>query len=171
MVRGELAGLDVLVNNAGVQHQLDLTTNSSGASAEVAINLLAPLALTQELMPLLLASREAALVNVTSALAFATKPDVPVYCATKAALASLTCSWRAQLKGSVVRVVEVVPPLVRTQMTAGRDDTAVSPELVASAMRRGLETNAERIVIGKAKLLNAIHRLSPALARRAIRGS
>ena len=166
-VRGELAGLDILINNAGLQRELDLTAELSRADLEpeIALNLLAPLAVTQALLPLLLSARDAAIVNVTSTLAIAPAPRAPVYSATKAALSSLTHSWRAQLRTSGVRVVEVVPPVVKTEMTDGRNEGAISAEQAAEGIVRGLCRGRQHVVLGQARMLSLVHRLSPHLAR------
>ncbi|MCA9575972.1 MAG: SDR family NAD(P)-dependent oxidoreductase [Myxococcales bacterium] len=171
VVRAELCGVDLLINNAGRQVDHDVVTglDMSAARDEVAVNLLAPIAVTAALMPLLLASSDAAVVNVSSALAFAPAPRSPVYAASKAGLAAWTHALRAQLEGTAVRVVDVVPPLVATDMTVGRHEGAVQPEAVAAAVVRGLTRRRTRVVVGKARALAAIHRVSPALARRMMR--
>ncbi|MCA9667838.1 MAG: SDR family NAD(P)-dependent oxidoreductase [Myxococcales bacterium] len=171
-VQGELCGLDLLVNNAGLQLEHDLVDalDVEAARRETEVNLLAPMLVTDALLPLLLAAPDAAVVNVTSALALAPAPRAPVYSAAKAGLSAYTHALRAQLAESTVRVVEVVPPLTRTAMTAGRDDGAVEPQVVAEAIARGLERGKQRLVIGKARALSAIFRVSPALARCVMRG-
>jgi len=118
----EVPELDVLVNNAGVQRRLDLRgedgggLDASGLRDEIAINLEAPIHLTTLLLPRFLARPYAAVVNVTSGLAFVPIARVPVYCATKAALHSFTLSLRKQLEGSPVEVIEIAPPAVDTDL-------------------------------------------------------
>ncbi|WP_294892502.1 SDR family NAD(P)-dependent oxidoreductase, partial [Sulfuricurvum sp. MLSB] len=58
--------------------------------------------------------KRAAIVNVTSALAFVPVAALPVYCATKAALHSFTDSLRIQLKNTNVKIFEVAPQLTET---------------------------------------------------------
>lgn len=106
---------------------------------------------------------------MTSALALVPKRSAPVYCATKAALRSFTRSLRCQLAGTPVRVVEVLPPLVDTAMTAGRGRGKLAPDVVARAIVRSLEGGGDEVRIGKTKWLFAAHRLSPALAGRLMR--
>lgn len=170
-VRGELGGLEVLVNNAGIQRGFDVmgAPALADAEAEVATNLVAPLRLTCATLPLLLASDRAAIVNVTSALAIAPKKSAPMYCATKAALRSLTRTLSYQLRETAVQVMEVVPPLVATAMTAGRDDGAIGPDRVAAATVRGLRRDKSRVLVGKSRVLSVIDRVSPALAARIMR--
>lgn len=110
--------LNVLVNNAGVQRRVRLAEREewSQTRREIAVNFDAPVHLTTLFLPHLLKQPNAAVVNVTSGLAFVPLAGVPVYCATKAALRSFTLSLRRQLAGSAVSVVEIIPPAVDTDL-------------------------------------------------------
>jgi uncharacterized oxidoreductase len=110
--------LNVLVNNAGIQQRIALQSPPDWESlrAELAINLDAPIHLAALLIPHFLKRKEAAIVNVTSGLAFTPLANVPVYSATKAALRSFTLSLRHQLAGTPVEVVEIIPPAVDTDL-------------------------------------------------------
>ena len=113
--------LSVVINNAGVQRVEDLTTTGpSVAELTVAINLLGPIRLTAALLPSLLKRPRAAILNVTSGLAFVPSALTPTYCATKAALHSYTQSLRYQLRGTAVQVIEIIPPHVQTALQRGR---------------------------------------------------
>jgi uncharacterized oxidoreductase len=113
--------VNVLVNNAGVQRFENLTTTGpSVAELTVAINLLGPIRLTAALLPSLLKKPRAAILNVTSGLAFVPSAVTPTYCATKAALHSYTQSLRFQLRGTAVQVIEIIPPHVQTELQRGR---------------------------------------------------
>src|SRR5690606_30382189 len=85
LVRGELGGLDILINNAGVQleHDLDSALDLDAVNHEMRVNLLAPIALTHALLPTLSAAGEGVVANVTSALAFTPAARAPIYAATK----------------------------------------------------------------------------------------
>lgn len=110
--------LDLLVNNAGIQRRVRLAQAAAweGTREEIAVNLEAPIHLSSLFLPQLLGQERAAIVNVTSGLAFAPLAGVPVYCATKAALHSFTLSLRQQLAGTPVEVIEIVPPAVDTDL-------------------------------------------------------
>ncbi|OCB54325.1 oxidoreductase [Mycobacterium malmoense] len=113
-------GLNVVINNAGIMRTENLLADdATAAEAIVAVNLLGPIRLTASLLPTLRTQRNAAIVNVTSALAFVPKAVAPTYCATKAALHSYTESLRHQLRGTAVQVIEVIPPRVETEMRRG----------------------------------------------------
>lgn len=110
--------LNVLVNNAGIQLRSSLTDPGEWERSreEIGVNLEAPIHLSMLFAPHLRTRERAAIVNVTSGLAFAPMARVPVYCATKAALHSFTVSLRHQLAGTTVEVVEIIPPAVDTDL-------------------------------------------------------
>ena len=87
----------------------------------VATNLLGPIRLTNALIEQLTAQPDAAVVNVTSGLAFVPLTLTPTYCATKAAIHSYTVSQRELLRGQV-EVIELAPPGVQTDLTPGQAD-------------------------------------------------
>ncbi len=110
--------LNVLVNNAGIQRPSDLTRPISleYVRGELETNFVAPLHLSSLLAPHLATRPGAAILNVTSGLAFAPLARVGVYSATKAAMHSLTLSMRHQLQGKGVQVIEIAPPAVDTEL-------------------------------------------------------
>ncbi len=114
-----LPGLDLLVNNAGIQRRDRFrgeTPSWEDRRSEIAINFDAPVHLTDLFLPHLLARPSATIVNVTSGLAFVPAPFAAVYGATKAALHSFTMALRHHLSATAVRVVEIVPPAVNTDL-------------------------------------------------------
>lgn len=113
--------LNVLVNNAGIMRAEDATARRdlAGAEATVATNILGPIRMTDALIDHLSARPNAAIVNVTSGLAFVPLPATPTYSATKAFLHSYTMSLRELLRGRV-EVIELAPPGVQTDLTPGQ---------------------------------------------------
>lgn len=173
---GEAGAVDVLINNAAIQIETDYLSGDPGRCAgdlalEIEINLVSPLALSIALLPQLASRTEAAIMNVTSALALAPKQDAPVYCATKAGLRSFTTGLRYQTEGVAphVTVTDVVMALVDTDMTRGRGQGKISPEQAASEIIAGLVRGRAQVWVGKTRLLRGLHRLSPALAARILR--
>jgi uncharacterized oxidoreductase len=161
--------LDILINNAGAQTEYDFRTGDvdlPGAESTLALNLNAPVQIIARLLPGLRSRSEALIVNVTSGLAIAPNAGSPVYCASKAGLRSYTIAIRHQLKGTGVRVLEALPPLVDTRMTTGRGDNKMSAEECARQIVAGMERGTETISVGMVKLLQLVHSISPALARR-----
>ncbi|MGH6787265.1 MAG: SDR family oxidoreductase [Novosphingobium sp.] len=169
-----LAGLgdrpiDILVNNAGagVDHDFRVAAPDLAASdATVHLNLTAPIHLINRLMPGLRGRPEALVVNVTSGLAIAPRGGGPVYCATKAALRSYTQALRFQFKDTGVHFLEVLPPVVETKMTAGRGSKKMPASECARQMLAAMERGADEASVGQTKLLQLVHSISPALARR-----
>jgi len=111
-------GLNILVNNAGIQQRIQLQQKPAWETLgeEMAINLEAPIHLSTLFIPHLLQKERPAIINITSGLAFVPLANVPVYCATKAALRSFTLSLRHQLSGTPVSVIEIIPPAVDTDL-------------------------------------------------------
>ncbi|WP_334194548.1 SDR family oxidoreductase [Pararhodobacter sp.] len=168
--------IDILINNAGVQREMDLfalppTQATAFARQEIATNLDAIVALTLGLLPVLARHERAAIVTITSGLAIAPKAAAPVYGATKAAARSFTRALRYQCSRAApqVRVSEAIMSLVATDMTAGRGSGKITPAQAAAAVLAGLERGQAEIWVGKAKLLRLVNRLSPALAARLLR--
>ncbi len=110
--------LNILVNNAGVQRRIQLLQSEAWDQTrqEIAINLEAPIHLCQIFAPYLLEQQRPTIINVTSGLSFAPLSNVPVYCATKAALHSFTLSLRQQLSKTPIEVIEIIPPAVNTDL-------------------------------------------------------
>lgn len=165
--------LNVLVNNAAVQFQCQFgteTTTMNRMREEILVNLLAPLQLCHQFIPLLRLQSAAAIINVTSAVAQSPKQSAPVYSATKAALKNFTQALRYQLEGSPIQVFELVPPLVDTAMTQGRGGWKIHPDEVAQALMHGLEHNHEHIPVGMMQMQEWLHRFSPGLVARLLRG-
>ena len=111
-------GLNVLINNAGIQQRVQMQNPPDWKTLhdEIAVNLDAPIHLSALFIPHLLKQANPAILNVTSGLAFSPLANVPVYSATKAALRSFTLSLRHQLSVTPVSVIEIIPPAVNTDL-------------------------------------------------------
>ncbi|SFV05903.1 SDR family oxidoreductase [Pseudoduganella namucuonensis] len=150
--------LNVLINNAGVQYRRLFSEADAldGLEQEVATNFTAPIRLIDELLPTLKRQRVAVIINVSSALAFAPIADLPVYCATKAAIHSFTLTLRHQLKSTGIRVVELAPPIVDTGLGGGKrsggtaGQPMMSPEQFAIEALVLLETDQDEALVGLA---------------------
>jgi len=121
-VLSSFPALNVLINNAGIMRfeALDHARDLSDAEATITTNLLGPIRLTNALIDHLVAQPDAAIVNVTSGLAFVPLVDTPTYNATKAAIHSYTVAMRDALNGKV-EVIELAPPAVQTGLTPGQE--------------------------------------------------
>jgi uncharacterized oxidoreductase len=152
--------LNMLINNAGIQRMVDFTSGKSNRSAsedEVDINLKAPVRLCELFAPLLMKRKEAAIVNVSSGLGFCPIAVMPVYCATKAALHSFTVSLRFQLRNTSVKVFEIIPPMVDTDLDKGgryereQEERGIPPSEVAVAAMKGFTKDEYESAVGEAE--------------------
>jgi uncharacterized oxidoreductase len=160
---------DILINNAGAGSDHDFREGAPDLADNdrcLFLNLNAPIHLIARMLPSLRARPEAMIVNVTSGLAIAPRAGGPVYCATKAALRSYTQALRVQLAGTKVHVLEALPPVVETKLTAGRGNKKMAPAECARQIVAAMERNADEANVGLVKLLQLVHSMSPALARK-----
>jgi uncharacterized oxidoreductase len=136
----ELPRLNVVIQNAGIMRTETLQSGSvADAEAMVATNLLGPIRLTAALLPVLKEQPEAAIMTVSSGMAFLPWAMTPTYSATKAAIHSYTQSLRLQLRDTSVQVLELIPPYVQTELMgpAQSQDMNAMPvrQFVAEVMR------------------------------------
>ncbi len=158
------AGVDLLVNNAGVAHY-GVTHEMTATETDrlLAVNLLAPVQLTQALLPSMLARPEAHVLNVCSVLGLAVMPRVSAYCASKHALVGFSESLRVEYGRQGLGVTTLCPGFVRTDLideaSAPTDGKplrrppalfCVSIDRVARAAVRAVERNRRRVVVDPA---------------------
>lgn len=168
-IENEHSDLNILINNAGIQYNYSFSEAQQllqKIAYETNINFLAPVTLTALLLPILESNSNAAIVNVTSALAIVPKIVAPIYSANKAGLHIFTKTLRLQLK--TIKVFEIIPSLVDTAMTKGRGKNKISPEKLVDEFITAFKNNTYEVRIGKVKLLLLLHRISPKLANRII---
>lgn len=110
--------LNVVIHNAGIMKLENASAGLDPATiaSTIATNLSAPLQLTAALLPHLQAQAASTIMTVTSGLAFVPLALTPTYCATKAAIHSWSESLRFQLRDTSVRVIELAPPYVQTEL-------------------------------------------------------
>lgn len=146
--------VNVLVNNAGIQqrfHVLKANANDNWSyyNNEMMVNLEAPIHLSMLFAPFFARKDNAAIVNVTSGLAFTPLAIAPVYSATKAALHSFTMSLRHQLANTSVEVIEVAPPAVNTDLGGSDLHTFGEPlDAFADGIFQGFEAGKQEIGYG-----------------------
>jgi len=150
---------NVLVNNAGIQLLTDLTkpVDVSRVRSEVETNLVAPIHFASLFAPMLAGKAGAAVVNISSGLAFCPIAFMPVYCATKAAIHSISLSMRRQVRDLGITVYEVAPPPVdselgRERWTSGATSHGgMTIESFVAAMLQGLEEDQLEFAVGEAE--------------------
>lgn len=161
--------IDILINNAGVQYTptfLDDEFDYKNISTEINTNFTSVCSLTFKLLPLLLHSPKATILNVNSGLALAPKTTSAIYCATKGALNIFTQSLRYQLEKTNISVHQVFLGLVDTNMTRGRGENKMSSSNAAIQIVYGIENNILDHDIGKVKFLRFLLRFIPSIAKK-----
>lgn len=148
--------LNVLINNAGIMNWDDASApiDESVLTSIVTTNLLGPIRMTSALIEHLKKQDAAIVMNVSSGLAFVPLAKTAIYCSTKAALHSYTLSMRYLLKGGSVKVMELIPPWVQTDLLDSTNNPNAMPlvQFIDETMR-ALSTDAEEIVVERAKML------------------
>ena len=170
-VKAEFPRLDVLMNNAGIMLFKNLkapAADLAGLTAEMNINVGGVVAMTSAFIDILTIN-QGTLINVSSGLAFVPLPPAPIYCATKAAIHSYTQSLRFQLEETGVEVIELMPPAVKTDLTAefseGGASLMTTDELVKQSFA-SLKAGAPEIRPGQSRTLAWMRRLAPGFINR-----
>lgn len=149
----DFPNLNIVVNNAGsafLNNLLETDRTFEKAREEMLTNYLSIIRLNEKFLPLLTKQEDAAIVNVSSIVAFAPNNLLPTYGASKAALHSYTQSLRLSLAKTPVKVFELMPPLVNTdfsQVIGGAN--GISPATVAEDLLKAFETDTYEIHVGR----------------------
>lgn len=153
----EYPDLNVLMNNAGIMgaDQAAGVIDDELLVSTVTTNFLGPIRLTSALMDQLKSRRGVILYN-TSVLAFVPMALAAVYSATKAALHSYVLAQRFLLRNSGVRVLEMAPPWVRTELMNSQEAEQAMPldRFIAETLDV-LATDADEILVEAAQPLRA----------------
>jgi uncharacterized oxidoreductase len=167
----ELGGIDILYNNAGV---LSVSSNlgvaserhSKEAEHEMDVNYFGVIRLNNLFIEMLKSRKESAIINTTSILSYVPSALEATYSASKVALRFYTEMLRKHLEvlKSNVKVFELLPPLVATEMTAERNDKKITPEKLVQALIAGVKKDQFTIRVGDTKLVYIINRLFPKIA-------
>lgn len=160
--------LDTVINNAGVQQLIDFSSEPPVDPAEIEreidINLKGLIYVSNAVLPALRRRTSSTLVHVGSGLGFVPLAAAPIYSATKAAVHSFTVSLRRQLAGGPVKVVELIPPIVETELhraQGGPPPRAMKLDAFVAATMAGLDAGKEEIPIGLARALHTGGRFAP----------
>lgn len=166
-VKADFPKLDVLVNNAGISRYRNLKTPAADLAdlmVEMNINVGGVFRMTSAFIDILTAN-SGTLINISSGLAFVPLPCLPIYCATKAAIHSYTQSLRFQFEDSGVEIIEIMPPAVKTDMTAdlseGDGITLISTDELVKHSFTSLKAGSLEIHPGQSKQLALMRRVAP----------
>jgi len=140
-----LGRLDIVVNNAGVITRGDVTeTSDADWSLSVGVNVEAPFRICRAAIPIMAAAGGGVIVNTASCWGLRPGPRHPVYCMTKAAIASLTQCMGMDHAHQNIRINAVAPNEVNT------------PMLRTGFIKRGYDPDSAVIELGKSVPLGRI---------------
>jgi len=153
----EMPLLNMLVNNAGIQRDIDLTQGldeyMSGEN-EIRVNLQSPIELTGLFAPFIRKNNNPTLINVSSGLGFVPAAAMPVYSATKAGMHAFTMAIRQQFQKIGIRVYEIIPPAIDTELNPqgrakrGNFRANLAPEAFVEGVLKALADDVPEIGYG-----------------------
>ena len=152
------ADFNILINNAGIQNQINISEDCiiDKVQNEIETNFIAPVHLANLFIPHLSKKNSAAIINVSSGLAFTPIALMPIYCASKAAMHSFTLSLRYQLSKTSIKVFELIPPTVDTELdrgarsSRGQTERGISAKDFAVQAIEALKNDVYEAAIGQA---------------------
>ena len=148
--------LNVLFNNAGIMHidNLSGSVDDAMAIATITTNLLGPIRMTSALIEHLKKQKTAVILNTSSVLGFVPLAMSGVYSATKAAMHSYTQSLRYRLQGTSIKVQEIAPPWVQTDLLNSNNEPRAMPlAAFIEETVKALATDADEVLVEIAKPL------------------
>lgn len=166
-----LGGIDILYHNAGVgvpPLNLGIANNNhvKGAIYEMEVNYFGVIRLNDLFMAMLKSRPESAIIHTTSILSIVPSALEATYSSSKTALAFYVKSLRKHLEviGSKLKIFELLPPLVDTEMVQDRDDKKISTRQLIQELIKGLEADHYTIRVGDSKVIYILNRLLPKVA-------
>jgi uncharacterized oxidoreductase len=148
--------LNVLINNAGIMQFDDASglIDDEIISSTITTNLMGPIRLTGALVEHLKQQESSTILIVSSVLAFTPMAMTAVYSSTKAALHAYSQSLRFKLRKTSVRVLEVIPPWVRTELLNSSEEPRAMPlDAFIRETMEALATEADEIMVARARFL------------------
>jgi short-subunit dehydrogenase len=172
-------GIDILVNNAGISTFGAFDGQPPAAiEAQITTNLVAPMLLTQALLPALRRAPRGLIVNVGSGFGSIGYPGFAAYAASKFGLRGFSEALRRELSDDTVGVLYLAPRATATPindervvaMNAALGSTTDAPDVVARALLRQLrDERAYRAIGAPERVFARLNALLPGLIDRAIR--
>jgi uncharacterized oxidoreductase len=161
--------INIIINNAGIMRNMDLQDNSMGLediTREIETNLSGTIRMVHQFLPQLKTQETAAIINISSGLAFVPFPASPVYSASKAGVHAYTQALRLQLKNTKIKVFELAPPGTETPLLdafTGIMDSSQNMKVdkMVSIAIKGILKNKMEIKPGLSKVLKFMGRLAP----------
>lgn len=165
-IANEYPELSILINNAGRAFAYEHNESANAfekASEEFNTNYFSVIRLTEAFLPLFESQKEAAVINVSSIVAYSPHALLPTYSDSKAALHSYTLSLRHTLaKDSAIKVYELMPPMVNTEFSKDMGgEHGLPPSEVAQALLNGIENDIYEIQVGQTAEFRKFYLSSP----------
>ena len=176
-IRNERGSLDILINNAGIVEGGPLETFSDDALARTfQTNIIAPMALTRDLLPLLIAAKPSRVVNIGSIFGDIGYPDFTCYSATKFALRGFSIALRREWKQKGISVTYAAPRATRTDAAVAFADLIAKtkmkldpPEQVAQHIWRAIASGRDSVYApAPERIYVLIQRLFPSIIDRSL---
>lgn len=165
-VMAEIGDPDVLINNAGIVRGKPFVEHDhTDISLTLAVNTAAPMHVTREFLPGMLAGPgPCRIVNIASAAGLLSNPRMSVYSASKWAVVGWSDSLRLELRGTNVRVSTICPSYITTGMFAGAKGPRLTPIMqpdvvvarVWKAMKRGTPMLLLPAMVGVSKVFRGV---------------
>lgn len=170
-VTEQFPDLNIIINNAGLMRLIDLQDSSpdlENINREIATNLSGTISMVHQFLPHLLTKKSAAIVNVSSGIALMSYSAAPVYSASKAGVRAYTQALRLQLEDTNVKVFEMIPPGVNTNL---QNDWSVLPnpammmsvEKMVKVAIEGLQKDKKELHPFLIRIIKAGTRIAPGL--------
>lgn len=168
-VTKQFPDLNIIINCAGVMRQIDLHNNEfdiDKITNEIDTNLSGTIQMVHQFLPHLMKQKSAAIINVSSAIAFMSYSIAPVYSASKAGVHAYTKALRLQLSKTNVKVFEVLPPGVKTNLQKGwkippPEGRMMDADKAVADTIKDILKNKFEITPGLARILKLLSRIAP----------
>ena len=149
LAAAELGRVDILINNAGsVAFGGVFKAEMEDLTREIEVNYFGVLRMVRAFAPDMVENGDGLIVNVASQLGKVSLPVIGTYCATKAALLSLSQAMRGDLAGTGVRVISVLPSALNTDMTRDFDISKMPTDRAADEIIEAIKDEAIEAPIG-----------------------
>lgn len=165
----QFSDLNIIINNAGIMRSLELNDDSAtieNVVDEIETNFSGTVRMTQQFLPHLKEKPTAAIVNITSGLAFIPFTISPIYCGTKAGVHIYSQALRQQLKDTSVKVFEVAPPKTNKPLQTALPEADNPRDMKVDDMVRralkGITNDQYEIKPGLANVMKWMSRIAPA---------
>lgn len=166
----EFHELNIIINNAGEMRKFTLQQEHelNDITREIEINLMGPIRMVQQFLPLLKKQKSAVIMNVTSGIALMPYPIAPIYSGSKSGLHSYTQALRVQLKNTNIKVMELLAPGSSTPLNDkflnedGFDASLLmAPDKIVDDAIKGMQNDKDEVYPGFAKIARVMSRVAP----------